>query len=159
MSIDRFRLHGCHRATLTWPHAEDCSLYSRLRYSAVCDRAQRFTQDDVRVAGRARRASTASAVIGWIGRTELGDNQIRRRRQPTLDDLRAGRHGRRCTCAVRLRPEHEPVSGSHAYRPPDLVCHCRTAARIPRRISIGGGGHPAMVASTGITLLTLPQLA
>ena len=35
----------------------------------------------------------------------------------------------------------------------------RTAARMPRRISIGGGGQPGTDTSTGITLATRPQLA
>lgn len=34
-----------------------------------------------------------------------------------------------------------------------------TAARMPRRISMGGGGQPGTLTSTGITCDTAPQLA
>ena len=35
----------------------------------------------------------------------------------------------------------------------------RTAVRMPRRMSTGGGGQPGTTTSTGITLATRPQLA
>ena len=35
----------------------------------------------------------------------------------------------------------------------------RTAVRIPRRISSGGGGQPGTATSTGMTLATRPQVA
>jgi hypothetical protein len=53
----------------------------------------------------------------------------------------------------RRRRYAGPPGGSPAGR------RLRTAPRIARKISSGGGGQPGTVASTGITFATLPQLA
>ena len=45
------------------------------------------------------------------------------------------------------------------YRSCSAAGRFRTAPRMPRRISSGGGGQPGTIASTGITLDTLPRLA
>ena len=55
--------------------------------------------------------------------------------------------------------ERSPAGATHGDRQLPPALRWRTTARMPRRISIGDGGQPGTVASTGITLATLPQLA
>lgn len=84
---------------------------------------------------------------------EFVDDDIRRRKYPGRDDM--GAHAG-ITPALLAQ---EAVGDLHGYRLPEGGGRRRTAPRIPRKISSGGGGQPGTVASTGITLATLPQLA
>lgn len=57
-------------------------------------------------------------------------------------------------CGTKLLRAGSYRSGT----PPQAERH-RTAARMPRRMSIGGGGQPGTTTSTGTTLATRPQVA
>lgn len=54
-------------------------------------------------------------------------------------------------------PQHS--GQDHRTGPGGTVPQRRTAVRMPRKISIGAGGHPGTQTSTGITRETGPQLA
>lgn len=94
-------------------------------------------------------------------------------------NIRRPRMGQGWVCRYPERATDNAVCRSHAKSAdsaPDLdtwpedsiplaegECHgflpCSNKAKMPRKMSTGGGGHPGMVKSTGMTELTLPKQA
>ena len=121
----------------------------------------RHHENSVTIAGEISiRYQVERGEVAWVGLHDRGldlrNIEVQTLTGHTLssaDQAFLERHASR----VRQRSvEGDPRDGCQAR---GWALRRRTAPRIPRRISIGGGGQPGTVASTGITLATRPQLA